>query len=66
MAPMVERTNNHDIEAESFSDTLAVPLVWQIGKSNKTGQLPAHNVLHVACCSGGSLGISVRDSLNLR
>ena len=59
-------TNNHDVETESFSNTLAVPLVWQIGESNKTGQLPAHNVLHVAGCSSGSLGISVRDSLDLR
>lgn len=66
MVLVVERTNNHDIEAESFSDTLAVPLVWQVGKSNKTSQLPAHDVLHVTCCSGGSLGVSVRDSLDLR
>jgi hypothetical protein len=59
-------TNNHDVETETFSDTLAVPLVWQIGESNEAGQLPAHNVLHVACCSGSSLGVSVRDGLDLR
>jgi hypothetical protein len=59
-------TNNHDVETESFSDTLAVPLVWQIGESDETGQLPAHNVRHVACCGSGSLGISVGDSLDLR
>lgn len=38
-------TNNHDVEVEAFADTLAVPLVWQIGKANVTGQLPANNVL---------------------
>ena len=59
-------TNNHDVETETFSDTLAVPLVWQIGESDETSQLPAHNVLHVACCGGGSLGVSMGNSLDLR
>ena len=37
-------TNNHNVEVESFADTLAVPLVGQVRKTNVTGKLPANNV----------------------
>lgn len=42
------RTNNHNIEVESLSDTLSVPLVWQVCKTNITRQLSSNNVPHVA------------------
>jgi hypothetical protein len=37
-------TNNHDVEVETLPDTLAVPLVGQIGKANIASELPADNV----------------------
>lgn len=42
-----KHTDNHNIEAEPFPDTSAMPLVWQVGKSNVTGELSADDVLHV-------------------
>ena len=45
--PFGKRTDNHDVEVESLANTLAVPLVWEIGKSNIAGQLPSDNVLVV-------------------
>ena len=43
-----ELTNYHDIEVESLSHALSVPLVWQVGKANIASQFSAHNVPHVA------------------
>lgn len=48
-----ELTNNHDIEVEALTDTLTVPLVGQVGKTDVTRQLSAHNILvlnHSARC----------------
>lgn len=50
-------TDNHNVEVEAFPDTLAMPLVWQVGESNESCQLSAHNVSHVAGSSGGDLGV---------
>lgn len=41
------RTNYHDIEVESLSDTLAVPLVREVSKADIAGQLPSNDVLAV-------------------
>ena len=41
-------TNDHHVEVESLAHTLAVPLIRQVGKANVAGQLPAHDVPHVA------------------
>jgi hypothetical protein len=41
-------TNDHDIEIEALAHTLAVPLIRQVCKANVAGQLPAHDVPHVA------------------
>lgn len=38
-------TNNHDIKVEALSDTLAVPLIRQVGETNITRQLSADDVL---------------------
>jgi hypothetical protein len=38
-------TNNHNVEVETLAHTLAVPLVGEVGKSNVTSQLAAHDVL---------------------
>ena len=43
MEPMT-LTDNHDVEVEAFADTLAVPLVGQVGKADITSQLPADDV----------------------
>lgn len=50
-------THNHHIEVETLADTLTVPLVGQIGKSNVAGQLPANNILHIRSSLGNSLGV---------
>lgn len=50
-------TDNHDVKVEAFPDTLAMPLVWQVGESDESCQLSAHNVSHVAGSSGGDLGV---------
>lgn len=57
------RTNNHDIEVESFTNTLAVPLVWQVCKPNVSSELSSHNVTHVAGLLGGNLGIAGAHAL---
>lgn len=38
-------TNDHDVEVESLANTLAVPLVGQVGETNIASQLPADNVV---------------------
>ena len=43
-----ELTNYHDIKVESFSHTLSVPLIWQIGKTNIASQFSAHYIPHIA------------------
>jgi hypothetical protein len=40
-------TNNHDVEVETLADTLAVPLVGQIGETHVAGQLPTDDIAHV-------------------
>ena len=50
-------TDNHDVKVEALANTLAVPLVRQVGETNVSGQLPADNVPHVA--SGLSSGLGV-------
>ena len=45
-------TNDHDVEVEPLPDTLAVPLVGEVGEPNISGQLPSHDVSVVV--DGGS------------
>lgn len=59
------RTDNHNIEVESLADTLAVPLVRQVGETNVTGQLAANNVLHIGGGLGNSLGVARSHSLGI-
>lgn len=40
-------TNNHHIEVETFPDTLAVPLVREVGKSHIARQLSSDDILVV-------------------
>jgi len=40
-------TDYHDVEVESFANTLAVPLVREIGKPNIAGQLSSNYILVV-------------------
>lgn len=49
-----KHTDNHDVEAETFPDTSAVPLVRQVGESNVTCELSADDVLHI--CIGHLAG----------
>lgn len=51
------RTDDHDIEVETFSDALSMPLIRQICKSNVARELPPHNVPHIAGSLGSSLGV---------
>ena len=59
------RTDYHDIEVEALANALAVPLVWQIRKTNISSELPADNVLHIIGRLGRNLrvfgGNSLRD-----
>lgn len=50
------RTNNHDVEVESFAHTLAMPLVGQVRETDIACELPAHDV-HVVCHGCGGLGV---------
>ena len=43
-------TNDHNVEVEAFSHTLAVPLVWQVREPNIASKLPAHDVPHISGC----------------
>lgn len=56
-------TDNHDIEVETLADTLAVPLVGQVGKTNIAGKLAADDVLHIGSGLGHGLGIAGADRL---
>ena len=40
-------TDNHDVEVEALANTLAVPLVWQVGETDVASKLSANNVLDV-------------------
>lgn len=59
MAPLsVERlTDNHHIEVEALANTLAVPLVGQIGKSHVSRQLPPYDISHVTGRSRRCFGV---------
>lgn len=57
------RTDHHNIEVETLANTLAVPLVGQIGESNIAGKLAANNVLHIASGLGNGLRVTGADSL---
>lgn len=59
------RTDNHNIEVESLADTLAVPLVGQVGETNVAGQLAANNVLHIGGGLGNSLGVPRANGLGV-
>ena len=50
-------TDNHDIEVEALSDTLAVPLIRQVGESDVASQLPPHDVPHIASLLGRNFWI---------
>lgn len=56
-------TNNHDIKIEALANTLAMPLIGQVGKSNVACELPPHNVPHITSSLSCSLGIFGADSL---
>ena len=60
-----EHTDNHDVEVKSLADTLAVPLVGQVGETDIAGQLAADHVLHVVGSLGDSLGVARTDSLGI-
>lgn len=51
------RTNNHDIEIESLSDTLPMPLIGEIGKSNISCQFSSDHIPHVISSCSCSLGV---------
>ena len=50
-------TNDHNVEVEAFPHTLAMPLVGQVGETNVSSELSAHNVLHVRRCLSGGLRV---------
>ena len=50
-------TDNHDVKVEALADTLAVPLVGQIGETDVAGQLAANDVLHIGSGLGDGLGV---------
>lgn len=56
-------TDNHDIEVEALADTLAVPLVGQVGETDVASELSANNVSHVAGGLGGGLWVFRRHGL---
>lgn len=56
-------TDNHDIEVETLADTLAVPLVGQIGETNIASELAADDVLHIGSSLGHGLGVAGADRL---
>ena len=58
-------TNNHDIEVEPLANTLAVPLVREIGKADIAGKLAADNIAVVVDYGdNGSCGVVVRIRLS--
>jgi hypothetical protein len=59
------RTDNHDVKVESLADTLAVPLVGQVGETDVAGQLAANHVLHVVGSLSDGLGVARADSLSI-
>jgi hypothetical protein len=59
-------TNDHDVEVEPLADTLAVPLVGKVGKTNVASQLSANDVSHVAGGLGGGLWVFGRHGLGYR
>jgi len=59
-------TNNHDVEIEPLANTLAMPLVWKVGETNKPCQLSANDVPHFGRGGRGSLGVSRGNSLRYR
>jgi len=56
-------TNDHNVKVEPLANTLAMPLVWQVCKSDKASQLSTNDILHVACGLGCSLWIPRCDGL---
>lgn len=59
-------TNNHDVEVEALSDTLAVPLIWQVGETNVTRQFSANNILVLDDAARSGCSSDVRSLLLLR
>lgn len=64
-AGILVRTDNHNIEVESLADTLAVPLVREVGETNVTGQLAANNILHIGGGLSNSLGVTRSHGLGI-
>lgn len=58
-------TDNHDVKVESLADTLAVPLVGQVGETDVAGQLAANHVLHVVGSLSDGLGVARANSLSI-
>ena len=56
-------TNYHNVEVEPFTDTLAVPLVRQIGEAHVSCELPSNNIPHVTSRLCRGLGVFGADSL---
>ena len=54
---ILRRTDNHNIEVEAFSHTLAMPLVGKVGKSNVAGELSAHDIPGIGSCLCRNLGV---------
>lgn len=59
----ISRTDDHHIEVEALADTLTVPLVGQVGKTDVASQLAADHILHVGGSLGRGLGVAGGDSL---
>src|SRR5690606_10003482 len=59
-------TDNHHVEAETFANTLAVPLVWKIGKADVSGELPPDNVLVVISSAQCAFESTIYRSRNWR
>lgn len=57
------RTNHHDVEIETFTDTLSMPLIWEVCEPNVTSELPAHNISHITSRLSCSLRIFGADCL---
>lgn len=59
----LRHTDYHDVEVEALANTLAVPLVGQIGKADVASQLPTNDIAHVTGCGSCSFGVFRRDRL---
>ena len=46
-------TNDHDIEVKALANTLAVPLVGEVGKTDVAGKLASDNVPSILQSGGG-------------